>query len=340
MNKNLYTRLLLAALLLAVALSPAAAADWLAFVADTVRVADVCIPGTHDAATGNGFLDGCRQEARLIATTQQQPIAGQWASGIRAFDIRPSVLTDGRGGQSLHVCHGRFATALSFDDVLRTLTDSLRAHPSEFAIVVVRHETDPGRDPEPWPRLMKETLERYADRLADFRGDLTVGQLRGKVLLLSRDNYDGPLRGGTVSGWAHGADLPVARITHGADSASLLLQDFYDTSQPLALATKEEAMWRLLRIRQTYRGEAPLWAINHTSGYARTIEAEGVGEVSTSDGYRLNAEATNLYLSQVLGANAGPVGIVMMDFAATDTSEGYAVNGLTLTQAVIAQNFR
>ena len=38
--------------------------------------------------------------------------------------------------------------------------------------------------------------------------------------------------------------------------------------------------------------------------------------------------------------HAGPTGLIMMDFAGTDRSGLYDVNGLALTEAVIGNNFR
>ena len=78
------------------------------------------------------------------------------------------------------------------------------------------------------------------------------------------------------------------------------------------------------------------WVINHTSGYSQT------GLFATADAYRLNAASTNIAVVDYLSdeANAGPAGLVMMDYAGVDRSGDYDVNGRKLVDAVIGNNFR
>ena len=58
------------------------AGDWMKRLPDNLFVSQVSIPGTHDAATGNGVT--------LASYSQCQDIdvATQWSIGIRAFDFR------------------------------------------------------------------------------------------------------------------------------------------------------------------------------------------------------------------------------------------------------------
>ena len=64
------------------------AGDWMKRLPDNLFVSQVSIPGTHDAATGNGVT--------LASYSQCQDIdvATQWSIGIRAFDFRPKVKGD------------------------------------------------------------------------------------------------------------------------------------------------------------------------------------------------------------------------------------------------------
>ena len=62
--------------------------------------------------------------------------------------------------------------------------------------------------------------------------------------------------------------------------------------------------------------------------------------ISTSDVYRDNAATQNAAVIEFLSEHAGPIGIVMMDYAAVDRSGNYDVKGLALTQALIENNFR
>lgn len=118
--KNFY-----AALLLMLGFSIHAAADnWMSRLPDNLYVAQVSIPGAHDAATGNGV------SLATFSQCQDLDVAAQWALGVRAFDLRPIVKDD-----HLHINHGIAETELRFDDALYLLRDSLVKNPSEFAVV-------------------------------------------------------------------------------------------------------------------------------------------------------------------------------------------------------------
>lgn len=333
----------LAALLAVAAVSPltSRADDWMARLSDSLRVADVSIPGTHDAATGDGFLHPYGGDAVRLAATQHCTIAAQWASGIRAFDLRPDVLAADGAQPVLQVYHGLFATTRTLYSVLRQLCDSLDAHPSEFAVVLLRHESHPTRDGSQWPQLMAATLGRVATHMAAFSPSMTVGETRGKILLIARDTYDGPQYGAMASGWGH-SDSPVEATLSGPHgTAKLMLQDYYDTSSPDGPVRKGVAIRRLCAAKDgTVRAGVPTWAINHTSGYAQVTTYGSDHDMSTSLGYRLNAHDTNIMLTRLLVRRSRHTGIVMMDFAATDTCLGTDVGGLALTRAVIDTNFR
>ena len=111
--------------------------DWMRRLPDDTFVAKVSIPGSHDSATGDGFDASSAGLGESFAQTQELSIDEQWALGIRAFDLRPASY-DGY----LHIHHGIVATARRFDDVLFQLRDSLKAHPTEFVVIHLLHESD------------------------------------------------------------------------------------------------------------------------------------------------------------------------------------------------------
>ncbi len=325
---------------------PARAEDWMARLDPAAYVYQLSIPGTHDAATGNGFSgDLGMWLGDAMGRTQDLSLAEQWAAGIRAFDLRPTV-----SGDHLHIHHGILPTAISFADAMHLLRDSVQAHPSEFAIVILRHEDDAEDDAAraQWPAMMgqvlkDETLEPF---IIPFSRDLTVSDMRGHILVLSRHTYQ-QNKGGIISGWSHSAtyaDQTKASITagKGGTKAPLYCQDFYEVTAQGASQKKSTAVKRLLTytLRQHTRSGF-IWTINHTSGYTAA---------TSSDGCRDNAATQNSALLTLLQQeeNAGPTGIILMDFAGTDTSAAadpeatmpYGVNGLSLTRAIIEQNFR
>lgn len=156
---------------------------------DNLFVSQVSIPGTHDAATGNGG-----DITMPFSQCQDIDVATQWSIGIRAFDFRPKVKDD-----YLNINHGITETNLRFDDALYLLRDSLKEHPSEFAVIHCLYASGYDSDKTKYETMLRELLSRedLKDYFVPFRRDLTVGDMRGKILLLSRDQYAGkPITGG------------------------------------------------------------------------------------------------------------------------------------------------
>lgn len=88
----------------------------------------------------------------------------------------------------------------------------------------------------------------------------------------------------------------------------------------------------------TFReGDQNNWVINYCSGYA--------GSALASDSYAKNAASTNPAALEHIRANTGKgfTGIVMMDYAGTDTYEvggsSFNVSGKSLTEELILNNF-
>lgn len=344
---------LLAVAAIALAMCPMAAlaGDWLARVADDRMVCRLSIPGTHDAATGEGWDCADSLAANLIARTQELTLAQQWAAGIRAFDLRPDVRTDSLGRQTLHIYHGEFATRASMASVMGMLRDSLAAHPSEFAIIVMRHEASASRESARWKDMTDYVLAKNRDLLVDFRPDITVGQLRGRILVLSRDVYNDSMpRGGYIEGWRHDAECDWTRpatVRGSSRNGHLVVQDFYDMSGEGGMPTKLGAIERLFRLTgkgEVLRADPHTWFINHTSGYLYTTQQFGGEPVSTTEGYRANAAETNRWMANLIEAKrsrgrSATTGIVMMDFGGADRSGGQEVLGRRLVNTIIDSNW-
>lgn len=327
--------------------------DWMARLRDNIYVDQLSIPGTHDAGTGHGFDEGKINSSWswLISLftnpanygrTQDKNIGEQWDSGIRAFDLRPCV-----NGNSLHIYHGILGTKINFHDALAIIRDKVIAHPTEFAIVMMRHETEGDNNNDTWGAKMNEVLtsDEFRPYLATFKPDLTVKDLRGKILLLSRDSYaDQPL-GGYVSGLSHEPELDQQKngvINSSLGSTKLCHQDYYDCSGNNGKQIKTDAITALLdySTTQSKRSDTShIWFINNTSGYSKTQSLAG-NNISTAEGYRDNAATQNAAVIAYLAEHHGPTGIMFMDFAGTDKSDGKNVMSQSLTNAIIENNFR
>ncbi len=331
------------ALLLILSHLSASAENWMSRLDDSLPIGAISIPGTHDAGTGNGFTAEFAPLAEQFATTQDCTIGEQFRSGIRAFDMRPAVVKE-NDKTRLHIFHGVMKTTLNFEDAVYELIDSLKANPTEFIIIVMRHETDGDGGSKEWSNVMKSFLNKNGvkEHIANYSPMLTVGDMRGKMLVLSRKDYADTPRGGFIHHWTSDEDLNEQKsaVIKGRHSEGrLYVQDYYETIGE-KMDIKIECIKRMIDEAQNLPLDNPRpLVINHTSGYS-AVGYIGEVEAATTDGYRHNASVTNAATIKMLKKSRGPAGIIMMDFAATNKSGKYKVRGLELTKAIIKQNFK
>ena len=115
--------------------------------------------------------------------------------------------------------------------------------------------------------------QAFENLFVAYHPHLTLGEMRGKILLLSRDVYADKPIGAYVRGWTHEPDFTLqskGELYHEDSQGALYVQDFYDTSEgKQAVALKCQSIKRLLdfsaRSRQQENARCPL-VINHTSG--------------------------------------------------------------------------
>ncbi len=316
--------------------------DWLGRLPDELYLSTISIPGSHDTGTGNGFSSSL---GATFGQTQDIDMAEQWACGVRAFDLRPA-LRDGY----LQVNHGTLATLLRFDDALYLLRDSLIAHPTEFAVVHLLHadEGDYGNVGYTYEELLLELLQgdELKDYMVDFRRDLTLKDMRGKILILSRDEYADEPVGGFFHNWCGYIDWNVqtqGKITGAGTgteaTATLYMQDLSDTHGDGVLDEKLEAINTMLDFSTNHVTSDPsdvVYVFNFASAYSKV----SLG-ISTSNGYRDNATYTNArFIEYLQEKEPGPTGVVMIDYVGVDQSGTYATRGKELVDTLIANNFK
>ena len=320
------------------------AKNWMSQLPDNTLICMLSIPGTHDSGTGNGFEPEMAAHGEHFARTQDLDIAKQWKIGIRAFDLRPCS-----HGDYLHINHSVIATNVRFDEVLFMLRDMLIANPTEFAIIHMNHESDGDTEKnynELAVRLLKS--DEIKDYLVDFNSTLTVKDVRGKILIISRDRYaDEPITGGFFSGWT-GSDNWTSQTSCRIKAKSGLyttcyVQDYWETHAPGTQQIKINVIKRMLDFSTKHESTSSanaIWYFNMASAYALVDTLLGKS-FALSDGYRLNATHTNAAIVEYLKTHkAGPTGIIMADYAGVDKSNGYKVRGKELVKAIIANNFR
>lgn len=317
-------------------------ADWMLRLEDDRLVASLSLPGAHDAATGCGM-----RPISGFGRTQALTIGELWDAGVRVFDLRPAVRDS-----VLHIYHSFLPTNVSFAASIDTLRRKLKEHPGEFAIVLLRHEDESESAAERalWPELVGRSVGALGDMAARFHSMLTVGELRGKLLFLSRTAFADTDRGGIITGWNHSAQgtTEAAICANGnGQKARLQLQDYYAPTNSHRRSEKLDAAMRFVTLAQ--HAATGVWTMNFLSGYATTSPL--LGGFATSAGYKRNAAWFHplmiAHLSSSELPKRGSLGILFMDFAGIDVVSGtwthwspFKVEGKEIIDTIIEHNFR
>ena len=301
--------------------------NWMANLDDNAFVCQLSIPGAHDACSSS-FSGWSAIGAAVAGKVQNKSVEQMLPLGVRLFDLRPN--------NQLNIHHGILQTSYTFNGVMGQLRDYVTNHPTEFCIVLVRHEVEGDSGNDNFADKMQQSLANFSDYLIDFRPNLTVGETRGKILFLSRDDYSGPLRGGKVTDWRDNqSDINNMLGAHcnGPETykCSLWAQGYYEYTNVDAKKNVIEAMlnksWQLAG-KYDYT-----WVINSLDGYRSDV-------TYTNSATQDNAKTVNPYLQNLLasGNYNGPAGLVFMDYCCDGDGSGYY--GLSLTKELINHNFR
>ena len=316
--------------------------SWMTAIDDDTKIALLTIPGTHDAATST-----CSAAGKCQTLT----ISGQLEHGVRAFDLRPTMDDNSTLG---NIYHSILDTGVSMEDAMKYFDSFLKAHPGEGIIVIMRYESERqifGSIAEDnYKTAMKNFLwdnRIYQSRMAAFNKSMTMKDLRGKILIISRNDLSPVSTFETAyTQWSHSNSVGEALQIYGTGGLGrIYVQDMYsaekngNSSEADFLAKKKELVCKLLDITVPFREhEQNNWVINYCSGYA--------GSSFASDSYAKNAASTNPAALEHIQAHTGKgfTGIVMMDYAGTDTYEvggsTFSVSGKSLTEALIMNNFQ
>ena len=270
---------------------------WMASLQDTVPVCRLSIPGTHDSGTSS-----VRFPMRHYARTQTMNLSEQWDAGIRFFDLRPKL-----DGDELKIYHGPANCHITLEEALLILKEKLELNPSEFCIVMTNSAGGGQVAVDKTMELINSVI--LARMLADFKADMTVADIRGRILFIHRNapsaGIDYP--GVVTRGWpGNGTSRTARMVSSDAKSAALWAQDYFTSGKNDKddyLNSKWDKVYRLL---QTFSdADDVVWCINHASGYTGTGVRTNIGKSS---------RYTNARLLDWLIENRLPVGIIPMDF--------------------------
>lgn len=270
-------------------------AGWMASLPDTTHACRLSIPGTHDSGTA-----GVRFPMKHYARTQTMDLSEQWDAGIRFFDLRPK-LENGK----LKIYHGPANCHLGFDEALLIIKRKIEAYPTEFCVVMTNSAGGGQTAVDMTMDIINSVIPSHM--LASFSGDMTLADMRGRVLLIHRNlpskGRDYP--GTVVRGWpGNGSSYQSRMVSLDGKSAVLWAQDYFTDG---GNGNYLESKWDNVSGMIEAFASAPegVWCINHMSGYT------GSG-ISTN--INRNAKITNARLLEYLAGHKSPIGIVPMDF--------------------------
>lgn len=305
--------------------------SWMSGLSDETPAWQLSIPGAHDAAT-SGIPKGT--VAHLATCTQSFTLSEQFDKGIRFFDLRPGFDGNAETGIDLSkmtIMHSYTNTGVTADEALAAITGKVRENPSEFALIVFRIENN-----DFTPEVLSAAkdslcnlLKKYAEQgvlLESFKEGMTVGDMRGKVLVINRNGYEGRYScGAHATGWG-GVDSIVS--PDGTQKAAIDVQDDYeweDDGSCGAGKTASFAQHAAQFAKESAEGEC--WGVNHVSGYFMRDGLPRPHEFA-------EAVAPEVCKWLAESADKTPLGGVMIDYAGDP-----AYMGDEIIRLVIERNF-
>lgn len=289
--------------------------DWMSRLDDNMFLSRLSIPGSHNA---------CTSGLGLSAKTQTYTLQEQLNKGVRMFDLRPRMYFS-----TMYIYHGVLKTSITFESALTTLCNFLKDHPDEFLFVIMRHEKDDPSDSEKttWSTKMTNLLSAKSDYIIDYTPTLTVKEMRGKLLVMSRDHYGDTPIGAYLDGGGDNSTYTRTILGPSGASMSTTTQDMYDLTGDINVNTKVAEIKTILD-RSMGESDYRLY-FNHTSGYTS-------GDILTNTGVKDCARTCNKAVVEYMSGRCGPMGFIMMDFAGDDSDNFY---GQTLVDLIIRNNY-
>jgi len=303
--------------------------DWLGMVKDETKVCKLSIPGTHDTMTGMGFYQpGLKYVFDMTAISHVSTLEEQLNCGIRFFDIRPVVSTDTIAKKKiLRLTHGISELNVTLEQTIDWLQAYLKAHPSEFFIAKLQFDNG-FEDQKDLYALLSDVfhMSKYKGLFFEnWRPDITVGEMRGKILWLSRYDlrplntlYNFPI---VYCDWPDEdpdvkEDLdPEAQrncamynMNDESIKARLYKQDYYKTTNAKRMQNKIKTVIDMMHSAREIKEDDNIWVVNHCSAYT---------EVSPR-GYLTNASNLHPNVIEDLQKYEGTVGITPMDMSCHD----------------------
>lgn len=257
---------------------------WMAKAPDSVSLAQLSLPGTHDSGALYEAIPGG-------AKTQNLDIAQQLGIGVRYLDIRLCNVSD-----SLAVYHGPESEMQTFPQVLASVNGYLDQHPTEAIVMAVKEETAAMNATMTFEQVFDTYLDKhwYTDPSLP-----TLGAARGKIVLVRRFTATAPL-GIDASSWQDNTTFTIT-----TPAAVLRIEDDYQVASTDKKWT--EITTALAAARAAAANDVTLY-ITYTSGY---MSDAGIPNTPSVSGVIDPMLQTYLNDPATVGAH---LGVIAMDF--------------------------
>ncbi|WWD18068.1 hypothetical protein CI109_102515 [Kwoniella shandongensis] len=220
-------------------------ANFLSHIPDNTPLGDLTLPGTHESCALYGYpISQCQQPST--------PIEQQLLDGIRFLDVRLRVV-----GDELLMYHGPRPQRSSLTLLLAVIHNFLLKHPSETLILCLKEETPPFHPH--FSSLVYKAFKPHIDQFWFLEERIpTLGEVRGKGMLMTRFDRDKTLLDGESKGYNSecGEEWPAGMGIHpltwpdsrqegfewDCNGTTVRTQDWYRVKTFLSIPEKLEAI--------------------------------------------------------------------------------------------------
>lgn len=286
-------------------LDTTSAPDWMRHLPDTMSLAALSLPGTHDTMAHNSSIP---------TLTQDFDLATQLRAGVRALDIRTRHFRD-----VFPIHHGPEYLHANFTDTIRTVTDFLRTNPSETVLMRLKKEHTEEENTRSYEATLNwyihdnpDTRNLLAEHLwtppAGYQGQIPgLGESRGKIVVLQ--------------------DFTAAVYGPRWTGPSMDIQDDFELPGLPAVATKWDKA--RLQFERAAVGDPQTLFVNHLSatGESPAAMATGTVPITVAKGAAGTVGMLARAEDYLRTSGTGRTGVVMADFPTA-----------ALVEALVARN--
>lgn len=198
------------------------ASKWMTQVANEIDFKKLSIPGTGGSFSYNYTAD---TDGYFRSQHTHMTIPEQWKVGVRAFEIVSDRIEKNGDGilgflnkvpaslAGTPVTCNKNSVGINVGAAMEQINNQLNANPQECAVVIFTYQPEgasPGRNATKYAQSLKLWFDgiNYKDKFVLYRPDITLGEVRGKILVIVRLNQSGEKDGGSFSDAV--SQLPVA----------------------------------------------------------------------------------------------------------------------------------